>query len=297
MRHLDFISQFTTEFRHIQGSANTVADILSHIETNALHTGNISVVDFQELALAQAEDPELPRLQADSSLQLESVPFLSDGISLICDTSAGVQRPYIPQNFRRTIFDSLHSFSHPGIRATQHLVTSRYMWPNINSDVRNCSRSCLQCQRAKVHRHIATPLGTFTTPDARFHHVHIYLVGPLPPSNGCIYLLTCINRFTRWPEAVPISEGSAVTVERAFIQIWVSHFGVSATITTDRGGQFESNLWKAVTQLLGTKHIRTTSYNPIANGMVERFHRQLKSSLKASPHPECVGLTCFTWHY
>ena len=111
-------------------------------------------------------------------------------------------------------------------------------------------------------------------------------MGPLPPSNGCIYLLTCVDRFTRWPEAVPISEGFAVTVSRAFIQIWVSRFGVPATITTDHGGQFESNLWKVVTQLLGIKHIRTTAYHPIANGMVEHFHRQLKSSLKASPHPE-----------
>ena len=68
VRHLDFISQFTTDLRHIQGSANTVADSLSRLETNALHTGSTSVVDFQELALAQAEDPELPRLQADSSL-------------------------------------------------------------------------------------------------------------------------------------------------------------------------------------------------------------------------------------
>ena len=68
--------------------------------------------------------------------------------------------------------------------------------------------------------------------------------------------------------------------------MWVSRFGVPSTITTDRGGQFESHLWKAFTELLGTKHTRTTAYHPIANGMVERFHRQLKSSLKASPHPE-----------
>ncbi len=27
-------------------------------------------------------------------------------------------------------------------------------------------------------------------------------------------------------------------------------------------------------------------YHPCANGMVERLHRQLKASLKASPHPE-----------
>ena len=34
-------------------------------------------------------------------------------------------------------------------------------------------------------------------------------------------------------------------------------------------------------QLLGCKHLRTTSYHPIANGIIERFHRQLKASLKA----------------
>ena len=59
VRHLDFICQFTTNLRHVQGSANTAADALSRLQTNALHTGNTSVVDFRELALAQADDPEL----------------------------------------------------------------------------------------------------------------------------------------------------------------------------------------------------------------------------------------------
>ena len=35
--------------------------------------------------------------------------------------------------------------------------------------------------------------------------------------------------------------------------------------------------------LLGTKRIRTTAYHPIANGLVERFHRQLKGALKCMP--------------
>ena len=36
---------------------------------------------------------------------------------------------------------------------------------------------------------------------------------------------------------------------------------------------------------LGSKRIRTTAYHPRANGIVERFHRQLKSAIKAQPHP------------
>ena len=32
--------------------------------------------------------------------------------------------------------------------------------------------------------------------------------------------------------------------------------------------------------MLGIKHLRTTAYHPASNGMVERFHRQLKAAIK-----------------
>ena len=107
---------------------------------------------------------------------------------LLCETSSGTPRPFVPEHFRNIVFNSLHFLSHPGIRATQRLMTSRFFWPGMNADVRRWARSCLQCQRAKVHRHTTTPLGTFNTPDVRFDHVHIDLVGPLPTSQGCTYL-------------------------------------------------------------------------------------------------------------
>jgi cleavage and polyadenylation specificity factor subunit 1 len=204
---------------------------------------------------------------------------------ITCDISTGKPQPFVPKAFRRTIFDSLHNLSHPGIKATQRLITERYVWPSINSDVRQWTRSCLQCQRCKVQRHTCAPLSNFEIPTARFSHVHIDLVGPLPPSNGNSYLLTCIDRFTHWPEAIPISTITAESVAQAFITHWIAQFGVPHTITTGRGKQFESHLFAALTNFLGTTRVRTTAYHPIANGLVERFHRQLKASLKATNDP------------
>ena len=88
---------------------------------------------------------------------------------------------------------------------------------------------------------------------------------------------------TRWPEAIPLRGISAETVARSFVTYWISTFGLPTTVTTDRGTQFRSVLFHSLTSLLGIKCIHTTAYYPCANGMVERFHRQLKSCVKAAP--------------
>ena len=289
IRHLDFVSQFTTDIRFLQGSSNLAADALSRVEVDALNTplDSISSIDYTAMARAQQDDPTLAD-PAGSSLQLRPVPLPTEDVTLLCDMSTGTPRPYVPQPFRRAVFDILHSLSHPGIRATQRLVTARFVWPGVNADVRRWARSCLQCQRSKVHRHTVTPLGTFATPDARFNHIHIDLVGPLPPCQGYSYLLTCVDRFTRWPEAIPLPDITAPTVAQAFVSGWIARFGTPSTITTDRGTQFESDLFKQLMHLLGSHRIRTTAYHPAANGLVERFHRQLKAGLSTAPRTEWI---------
>nr|XP_037286151.1 uncharacterized protein LOC119179183 [Rhipicephalus microplus] len=75
---------------------------------------------------------------------------------------------------------------------------------------------------------------------------------------------------------------TADIVARAFIFHWVARFGLPATVTKDRGTQIESALFASVTRLLGTHRMRTTAYHPISNGIVERSHRHLKTSLAAT---------------
>ncbi|GBN64301.1 Retrovirus-related Pol polyprotein from transposon 412 [Araneus ventricosus] len=151
----------------------------------------------------------------------------------------------------------------------------------MKRNIKEWVRCCEPCQRSKVQRHAKAPLGTFSLPDARFQQIHIDIIGPLPPSDCCIYLLTMIYRFSRWPEAIPIADMQTKTICRAIFHTWISRFGCPSIITTDQGSQMRSSLYREFSEMLGTNRIHTTAYHPIA--IVERFHRHLKPSIRGTP--------------
>ena len=286
-RHLSIISEYVQDVKYIRGEDNIVADYLSR-PINKINTPSI---DLPSIAREQAGlDIDLV---TDKTIKVR----LSKGMDLICETSTATPRPYIPYSLRKLIFDSFHSLHHPGTKSSVHIIKSRYYWPQMDKDIKAWVKECQGCQTAKVNRHTKTEISTFYS-GGRFQTVHIDIVGPLPPcdivgqsfSKPFKYLLTCIDRSTRWIEATPITEITAEAIATAFVNTWISRFGVPLYVITDRGTQFESELFQRLSEMVGFHRIRTTAYHPQTNGMIERTHRTIKAALKARKGNWCSSL-------
>lgn len=128
MRQLQYISEFSTDIKHIKGSENIVADTLSRIES-------VKVIDYDIIAKAQINDNELQQLKLSNSLHFKPCK-LDSGETLWCDISTTNIRPYIPIDFRRFVFNKIHNLSHSGVKSTVRQLTNKYIWTNIKKDVR-----------------------------------------------------------------------------------------------------------------------------------------------------------------
>ncbi|XP_039304381.1 uncharacterized protein K02A2.6-like [Solenopsis invicta] len=237
-------------------------------------------ISLDELADYQKEDEELQDLlSSNSSLQLRKLILSGSTSPIYCDCSSELIRPYVPKSLRKRIFDVVHGLAHPSGRSTAKQLLHKFIWPSLKKDVKEWTRTCLPCQRSKISRHTKNVPVRIEIPDQRFQHVHLDLIGPLPSCQDFRYCLTIIDRFSRWPEAIPLKEISADTVSTAFYTHWVARYGSPLTITTDQGSQFEASLFKALTNLIGCDRKRTSAYHPASNGILERWHRTVKTAI------------------
>jgi hypothetical protein len=223
-------------------------------------------IDFAAMAAVQRSCTEVAEMMNSTTLQITTQAVGDE--PLLGDVLTGVFHPLVPIQHREGVFQSLHAIHHPGVRATRRLIAAWFCWPQMAKAITLMARACLHCQQGKVHKHVHLQPAEIPAPHRRFAHIHVDLVGPLPPSRGHTYLFTISDRTSRWPETILFTSITAADCARALFAGWVSRFGVPATITSDRGAQFTSALWAGLYSLLNVQHSPTTAYHPQSNGLV-----------------------------
>ena len=114
-----------------------------------------------------------------------------------------------------------------------------------------------------------------------FDLVGIDIIGPLMPSfNGYHYIIIMINYLTKWAEARPLQFADSMEVASFIYEDIIAQHGIPKTIITDNGTHFINTYIGSLCEKFKIQHNHTSSYNPQANGLVERLNQMIANSLK-----------------
>ena len=265
-QQLAFISEFDTDIAHVPGLENVVVDALTRqYDDEKVRRSSTRLPTILQTSTSReiaSEQPPISDEQA-SALELEAVQF------------SGVDQPVVCGHVARMTY----SFGSRDLPEAYLRRNSQFVPPIREDDTGNghqgrmCGRRCVvtcyvgqgsvkHARRARWRFTLSPPVIPILVPLSRFEHVHVDHVGSFPPDRGFRYLLTIIDRTTKWPETIPIAKATSETVLQAFLDHWISRFGVPITMTSDRGTQFTSEGWRKALGGLGINVSATTSYHP-----------------------------------
>jgi len=285
-RQLSYLTEFDCDIKHIPGHQNSTADCLSRLVVHNIFSQENLDITIKDISEEQQhclnQNPESFKFSHDSSLQLRwvDIPQGPDFHRVLIDDSLDFQRIVIPPRYENFIIDHYHSLNHLGVRATQRIIGSRYVFAAMRRKVSNRVRSCEACQKSKVYRHVVSPISSIKMPASRFNTIHADLCGPYPESQGYSYLLVCIDRFTRFISVYPLRN---LRTESVIIGMnsFISTFGQMQHLRVDNGVQWTSKLFRDYCKFLGCDLCISNTRYPESNGLVERAIKNIKVALTA----------------
>lgn len=107
--------------------------------------------------------------------------------------SFGHPYPFVPNSFRQTAFDILHSLAHLGIRSMQALTGDRFVWPCMHRPGGPDLYCVALLQSPETSNLLSLPS----------HHMD--LMRPLHVACVFSFLLMVADHAKHWPEAFPLA--------------------------------------------------------------------------------------------
>ena len=100
----------------------------------------------------------------------------------------------------------------------------------------------------------------------------------LPSVDEFEYLIVCIDYFSKWSEAKPMHDQSALKVAQFLYELLCRHDCFAIQIN-DQGREFGNEFADELCLMTGTQQRVTSAYHPQSNGLVERQNRTIKNAL------------------
>ena len=206
-------------------------------------------------------------LVLENGLLCKKVGPLTDGSSHVT--------VIVPPSLRREMIKQCHDTKTAGhfyYWKTVNKVKKYFTWGGLNKDVQVYCQACHVCATRKTAgRHQKAEMRRY---DVGFplEEIAIDLMGPFPESEtGSKYVLVVVDSFSKWMEAYAVPNIEAKTIAEKLVLEFISRFGVPYQIKSDRGRQFDCELFREMCSMLDVDHKMSTSFHPQGNSRVERM--------------------------
>ena len=296
LRWLERLEAFSFTIKYIKGEENLVADALSR-NPAAVETRFVRVIEWGALdegrlvqeAITQAatQDEFYQQVLQEELLQLQLEVTATHGLLLTAQNQI-----YVPLN-RVLRFQLILEFhdqpfaGHWNEVKTHQLIARYYFWPTLSKDVEEVVRTCDVCQRARVARARDKAPIRFLEAQYPWEVVTLDFVSGFTPTRRK-HTTVCVicDRFTRMIHLESCKDHATAqeTARIVLRQLFAKH-GCPRIIISDRGAQFDSELWKSLWNYLGTRVQLASTHHPQTNGLTERMNRTLITMIKKIPNP------------
>lgn len=193
-------------------------------------------------------------------------------------------RLVVPATLRRALIKEVHEGSmaaHRGIVHTCDMLAEYAWWPDMRRQVYQYITSCSKCQSDKRHEKERSLPRPMPVPAGPWLWIGVDVIGPLPTTmRGNVYILTIIDHFTRYAEAIPMPEQNTRVIAQLIVKHIICRYGVPVVMQSDNGSVFVSELAQYIYAALGIKRKHTTPHHPQSNGTIERVNGTFKLMLK-----------------
>ncbi|AAB48112.1 pro-pol protein, partial [Human spumaretrovirus] len=182
-----------------------------------------------------------------------------------------------PQSDRQKIVLQAHNLAHTGREATLLKIANLYWWPNMRKDVVKQLGRCQQCLITNASNKASGPILRPDRPQKPFDKFFIDYIGPLPPSQGYLYVLVVVDGMTGFTWLYPTKAPStSATVKSLNV---LTSIAIPKVIHSDQGAAFTSSTFAEWAKERGIHLEFSTPYHPQSGSKVERKNSDIKRLL------------------
>ncbi|UYV84616.1 K02A2.6-like, partial [Cordylochernes scorpioides] len=293
------LQPYDFEIEFIQGKQN-IADIFSRQPLSntsdkkwledyvhkvlSITSEELQALSLKEIKVCTEQDPLFQKLKEMVEKGVWPYPLneefkcfykFKDELSIFDNLILKGSRILLPSKLIKRVLRIAHE-THQGMTRTKQLLREKYFWINMDFDIENLIRNCPICVRNQPLIN-DQPLQIVPLPSKPWMKLGIDIVGPI----GHHYVLTVIDYYSSYPEAMIIEDISSKTIIEKLMENFARH-GYPHEVVTDNGLQFVSTSMERFLKECGIKHIKASPYYPKRNGKIERFHRFLKKQFNSS---------------